>query len=64
MWEQQGREMRLAARGARAVRRKSGHRSGIYHKTNKLSHHQKSTETNQAATPTWLPVDVRQNGTS
>ena len=59
-WEQQAREMQLAAREARAVRRKSGHRSGIHRKANKLNRHQKSTETHQAATPTWLAGTFRE----
>ena len=46
MWEQEGRGTRLAGREARADRRKSGHRLGIHRKANKLSGHQKSTETN------------------
>ena len=57
MWEQQGPE-----REARADRKKSGHRLGVHRKANKMTRHQKSTETNQAAAPTWLAVQVRQNG--
>ena len=57
-------EQRLAARVARADRRKSGHKLGTHRKANKLSRHQESTETNQVAAPTWLAVKVRQNGKS
>ena len=49
--------------GARVVGRKSGHRVGTQC-WEQLSRHDKSTETNQGATPIGLAVEVGLNGTS
>ena len=63
-WEQQGCVTWLAARGARADGRKSERKQRVHRKENKLSRDRKSTDTNQAAAPTWLAAEVRQMGKS